>query len=241
MASPTADRDARELVAKSCRMVGGLGLTKAATGHVSQRSPDGKQVLIRARGRDETGVRFTTADEVIAVDMDGRKVDGPDGLAAPSEVYLHMILYRTRPEVQSVVHIHPATVVLFTICNKPLQPLYGGYEPVAEALFGSLAVDGYFLEYNDERSGDFSPLRHLPKGKKVVLGLVTTKRRELENPDDLKRRIDEAARVVPVDQLCLSPQCGFSSGVGRKALDIDDERRKLDLVVATALDVWGAL
>jgi len=117
----------------------------------------------------------------------------------------------------------------------------GGYEPVAEALFGSLAVDGYFLEYDDERSGDFSPLRHLPKGKKVVLGLVTTKRRELENPDDLKRRIDEAARVVPVDQLCLSPQCGFSSGVGRKALDIDDERRKLDLVVTTALDVWGAL
>ncbi len=129
MASPTADRDARELVAKSCRMVGSLGLTKAATGHVSQRSPDGKHVLIRARGRDETGVRYTSADEVIAVDMDGRKVDGPDGLAAPSEVYLHMILYRTRPEVQSVVHIHPATVVLFTICNKPLLPLYGGYDP----------------------------------------------------------------------------------------------------------------
>ncbi len=117
----------------------------------------------------------------------------------------------------------------------------GGYEPVAEALFGTLAVDGYFLEYDDARSGDFSPLRHLPKGKKVVLGLVTTKRPELESPDDLKRRIDEAARVVPLEQLCLSPQCGFSSGVGRKALDIDDERRKLDLVVATALDVWGAL
>ncbi len=117
----------------------------------------------------------------------------------------------------------------------------GGYEPVAEALFGSLAVDGYFLEYDDLRSGDFSPLRHLPKGKKVVLGLVTTKRPELESPDDLKRRIDEAAKVVPLDQLCLSPQCGFSSGVGRKALDIDHERRKLDLVVTTAIDVWGAL
>ncbi len=129
MDSLTADRDARELVAKSCRMVGGLGLTKAATGHVSQRSPDGKHVLIRARGKDEIGVRFTQADQVIAVDMEGRKVDGADGLTAPQEVYLHVHLYRTRPEVQSVVHIHPPTVVLFTICNVPLQPIYGGYDP----------------------------------------------------------------------------------------------------------------
>jgi L-fuculose-phosphate aldolase len=129
MALPTADRDARELVAKSCRMLGGLGLTKAATGHVSQRSPDGKHVLIRARGRDEIGVRYTTADQVIAVDLDGKKIDGADGLSAPSEVFLHVHLYRTRPEVQSVVHIHPPTVVLFTICEMPLQPLYGGYDP----------------------------------------------------------------------------------------------------------------
>ncbi|MQA64677.1 MAG: class II aldolase/adducin family protein [Alphaproteobacteria bacterium] len=129
MALPTADRDARELVAKSCRMLGGLGLTKAATGHVSQRSPDGKHVLIRARGRDEIGVRYTTADQVIAVDLDGKKVDGADGLGAPSEVFLHVHLYRTRPEVESVVHIHPPTVVLFTICEMPLEPLYGGYDP----------------------------------------------------------------------------------------------------------------
>lgn len=129
MASLSADRDARELVAKSCRMLGGLGLTKAATGHVSQRSPDGRHVLIRARGRDEIGVRYTTADQVIMVDLDGRKVDGADGLAAPSEVYLHVHLYRTRPDVQSVVHIHPPTVVLFTICEMPLQPIYGGYDP----------------------------------------------------------------------------------------------------------------
>lgn len=129
MASPTADRDARELVAKSCRMLGGLGLTKAATGHVSQRSADGKHVLIRARGRDEIGVRYTTADQVIKVDLDGRKVDGGDGLASPSEVFLHVHLYRTRPEVNSVVHIHPPTVVLFTICEMPLEPIYGGYDP----------------------------------------------------------------------------------------------------------------
>ncbi len=129
MAPTDAHSDARELVAKSCRMLGGLGLTKAATGHVSQRSPDGKHVLIRARGRDEIGVRYTTAEQVIMVDLDGKKVDGADGLAAPSEVYLHAHLYRTRPEVQSVVHIHPPTVVLFTICEMPLQPIYGGYDP----------------------------------------------------------------------------------------------------------------
>jgi 5-methyltetrahydropteroyltriglutamate--homocysteine methyltransferase len=117
----------------------------------------------------------------------------------------------------------------------------GGYEPVAEALFGTLNVDGYFLEYDDERSGDFSPLRFLPPGKKVVLGLVTTKHAALESKDDLKRRIDEAAQVVPLEQLCLSPQCGFSSGVGRKALSIDDEIAKLSLVVETAQEVWGSL
>jgi 5-methyltetrahydropteroyltriglutamate--homocysteine methyltransferase len=87
---------------------------------------------------------------------------------------------------------------------------------VAEALFGELAVDGFFLEYDDERSGGFEPLRFVPPGKMVVLGLVTTKSGALENPDDLKWRIDEAARYVPLDQLCLSPQCGFSSTVERQ-------------------------
>jgi 5-methyltetrahydropteroyltriglutamate--homocysteine methyltransferase len=117
----------------------------------------------------------------------------------------------------------------------------GGYEPVAEALFGSLDVDGYFLEYDDERSGDFLPLRHVPAGKRVVLGMVSTKKREMETKDGLKRRLDEAAKVLPLDQLCLSPQCGFSSGVGRKALNEDDEKRKLALVVETATEVWGGL
>jgi ribulose-5-phosphate 4-epimerase/fuculose-1-phosphate aldolase len=119
----------RELVAKSCRVIGGLELTKAATGHVSQRSEDGQHVLIRARGADEVGVRYTTADEVIKVDMNGKKVDGPDGLAVPQEVFIHTWLYKTRPEVKSVIHIHPPTVVLFTICEKDLMPLYGAYDP----------------------------------------------------------------------------------------------------------------
>ncbi|HKZ72936.1 MAG TPA: 5-methyltetrahydropteroyltriglutamate--homocysteine S-methyltransferase, partial [Steroidobacteraceae bacterium] len=97
----------------------------------------------------------------------------------------------------------------------------GGYEPVAQVLFNELAVDGYFLEYDDARSGDFAPLRHVPKGKIVVLGLVTTKLDALESTDDLKRRIDEASRYVPLEQLCLSPQCGFSSTVHGNDIAVD--------------------
>ena len=115
----------------------------------------------------------------------------------------------------------------------------GGYDFVAEALFGGLEVDGFFLEYDDARSGGFEPLRFVPPGKRVVLGLVTTKRPELESKDDLKRRIDEAARYVPLEQLALSPQCGFSSTVEGNALTRDEQVAKLALVVETAQEVWG--
>jgi 5-methyltetrahydropteroyltriglutamate--homocysteine methyltransferase len=115
----------------------------------------------------------------------------------------------------------------------------GGYDFVAEALFGELGVDGFFLEYDDPRSGGFEPLRFVPKGKYVVLGLVTTKRGELESKDLLKRRIEEAARYVPIEQLCLSPQCGFSSTVEGNALTADEQRAKLELIVETAAEVWG--
>ncbi|MGH7095040.1 MAG: 5-methyltetrahydropteroyltriglutamate--homocysteine S-methyltransferase, partial [Stellaceae bacterium] len=116
----------------------------------------------------------------------------------------------------------------------------GGYDHVAEALFGGLDVDGFFLEYDDARSGGFAPLRFVPRGKKrVVLGLVTSKRAALEAKDDLKRRIDEAAKYVPLKQLCLSPQCGFSSTVDGNALSIEQEKAKLRLVVEVARDVWG--
>lgn len=115
----------------------------------------------------------------------------------------------------------------------------GGYDFVAEALFNELDVDGFFLEYDDSRSGGFEPLRFVPKGKMVVLGLVTTKRPALEAKDDLKRRIDEAARYVPLEQLCLSPQCGFSSTVEGNQLSFDDEVAKLRLIVETAREVWG--
>src|SRR5437867_8015872 len=115
----------------------------------------------------------------------------------------------------------------------------GGYEPVAEVLFNELQVDGYFLEYDDARSGDFSPLRFVPSGKTVVLGLVTTKLGELESKDTLKRKIDDASRMVPLDRLCLSPQCGFSSTVHGNQIERDAQTAKLRLVVETASEVWG--
>jgi 5-methyltetrahydropteroyltriglutamate--homocysteine methyltransferase len=115
----------------------------------------------------------------------------------------------------------------------------GGYDFVAEALFGELAVDGFFLEYDDSRSGGFEPLRFVPKDKYVVLGLVTTKRGTLETKDNLKRRIEEAAKFVPLEQLCLSPQCGFSSTVEGNVLTYDEEVAKLRLIVDTAAEVWG--
>jgi 5-methyltetrahydropteroyltriglutamate--homocysteine methyltransferase len=115
----------------------------------------------------------------------------------------------------------------------------GGYDFVAEALFSQLDVDGFFLEYDDERSGGFEPLRFVPPGKMVVLGLVTTKSGKLEDPVVLKRRIDEASRFVPLDQLCLSPQCGFSSTVEGNVLTADEQAAKLSLIVDVAQDVWG--
>jgi len=115
----------------------------------------------------------------------------------------------------------------------------GGYEPVAEVLFNELAVDAYFLEYDDERSGDFAPLRHVPATKTVVLGLVTSKRPELEPYDVLAARVDEAAAYVPAERLCLSPQCGFASTIEGNALTVDEQWAKLAHVVACADRIWG--
>jgi 5-methyltetrahydropteroyltriglutamate--homocysteine methyltransferase len=115
----------------------------------------------------------------------------------------------------------------------------GGYDFVAEALFNELQVDGFFLEYDDERSGTFEPLRFVPRVKQVVLGLVTTKRGELEDKDVLKRRVEEASRYVPLDQLCLSPQCGFSSTVEGNLVTREQQEAKLRLIVETAEEIWG--
>jgi 5-methyltetrahydropteroyltriglutamate--homocysteine methyltransferase len=115
----------------------------------------------------------------------------------------------------------------------------GGYDFVAEALFGDLNIDGFFLEYDDDRSGGFEPLRFVPKDKLVVLGLVTSKRGELESKDQLKRRIDEASRFIGIEQLCLSPQCGFSSTFEGNAISYEQQVAKLELIVETAAEVWG--
>ncbi len=154
--------------------------------------------------------------------------------------HLHLRYIR---QVNDAIAGRPADLKVTThMCRGNFRSSWaaeGGYDFVAEALFSELDVDGFFLEYDDERSGGFEPLRFVPKGKMVVLGLVTTKTGKLENPDDLKRRIDEAARYVPLDQICLSPQCGFSSTVEGNALSQAEQRAKLQLVVQTAHDVWG--
>jgi 5-methyltetrahydropteroyltriglutamate--homocysteine methyltransferase len=116
----------------------------------------------------------------------------------------------------------------------------GGYEPIADALFNRLEVGTYCLEYDTERAGDFAPLRFLPKGKRVILGLVSTKTPQLESKDDLKRKIDQAAKHAPLEQLGIGPQCGFSSGGGGgQAVTQEDTRRKLELVMEVARDVWS--
>ena len=119
----------RELVAQSCRVLGKLNLTKEPSGHVSARVPGQDRIFIKARGPEESGLRFVTARDIITVDFAGKKVQGEDGLESPQEVFIHTWLYRTRPGVHCIVHVHPLTVVLFTICNKPLQPLFCAYDP----------------------------------------------------------------------------------------------------------------
>jgi 5-methyltetrahydropteroyltriglutamate--homocysteine methyltransferase len=146
-------------------------------------------------------------------------------------------------QINAAVKDKPAGMAITThMCRGNFRSSWaasGGYDYVAEALFSELNVDGFFLEYDDERSGGFEPLRFVPHGKMVVLGLVTTKRPELESKDDLKRRIDEAAKYVPLDQICLSGQCGFSSTVEGNALTYGEQVAKLRLIVETADDIWG--
>jgi 5-methyltetrahydropteroyltriglutamate--homocysteine methyltransferase len=157
--------------------------------------------------------------------------DDPDELP---RTYCRLIneAVRARPEDMAVC-IH--------LCRGNFRSAWvaqGGYEPVAEILFNELAIDGFFLEYDDARSGDFSPLRFVPRGKTVVLGIMTSKRPELEGKDALKKRIAEAARYVPLEQLALSPQCGFSSTVHGNELSEDDQWKKLARVVEVAREVW---
>jgi 5-methyltetrahydropteroyltriglutamate--homocysteine methyltransferase len=143
---------------------------------------------------------------------------------------------------RSIAARAPDMAVCMHLCRGNFEGAWvaeGGYEPVAEILFNEIDVEGYFLEYDTPRAGDFKPLRFVPKGKTVVLGLVTSKMGKLESKDELKRRIEEASRYVPLDQLALSPQCGFASGARGNKLALDDEIAKLKLIVEVAREVWG--
>ncbi len=152
----------------------------------------------------------------------------------------HLTYIRT---INAALQDRPAGMTITThMCRGNFRSSWvaeGGYDFVAEAVFSELAVDAFFLEYDDARSGSFAPLRFVPKDRFVVLGLVTSKRPELESKDELRRRIDEAARYIDIDQLCLSPQCGFSSTVEGNSLTPEQQRAKLALVVETADEVWG--
>ena len=145
--------------------------------------------------------------------------------------------------INKVVAQKPAGMLLsMHLCRgnfKSTHAASGNYEPVAEALLKEMNLDAYFMEYDDSRSGDFKPLRYLPKGKTVVLGLITTKFGAMESKDDIKRRIEDAAKYAPLDQLALSPQCGFSSTVHGNDIAVEAQRAKLRLVIETAQEVWG--
>ncbi|MFI5156181.1 MAG: 5-methyltetrahydropteroyltriglutamate--homocysteine S-methyltransferase [Chitinophagales bacterium] len=144
--------------------------------------------------------------------------------------------------INSVIDGRPADLTMAVhLCRGNYRSTWfaeGGYEPVAEILFNDLNVDAYFLEYDDERSGDFAPLRFVPKNKTVVLGLISSKLPQLENPKELSKRIGEASRYMPMENMCISPQCGFSSTSHGNNITIDDQWRKLELVVKMAGEVW---
>ena len=145
----------RELVAQSCRVLGKLNLTKEPSGHVSARVPGEDKVLIKARGPEESGLRFVSARDIITVDFNGKKLAGDDGLDVPQEVFIHTWLYKTRPDVECVVHVHPLTVVLFTICGKPLQPLFGAYDPSGlRLLVDGLATYPRSITVSNEKLGE---------------------------------------------------------------------------------------
>jgi 5-methyltetrahydropteroyltriglutamate--homocysteine methyltransferase len=186
------------------------------------------------------GCRYLQLDEVfIAMLCDAQyrekmiaRGDDPDAL-----LHLYARLINT-----AVADAPPDMTVTLHLCRGNFKSTYmgaGGYDAVEDALFNEIDVDGYFMEYDDERSGGFEPLRLLPKSKRVALGVVTTKRGALESKDDLKRRIDAATKYVDVDQLCLAPQCGFASTEEGNVLTEDEQWAKLERIVEVADEVWG--
>jgi len=180
---------------------------------------------------DETNLPFLCDPKL----RDNAKAIGEDPATLP-KLYVRML--------NDVLAGRPADLtVCIHMCRGNHESSWmadGGYDPIAEEVFSSVNVDGFFLEYDSPRAGTFAPLRYLGKNKVAVLGLITTKRPALEDKGDIKRRIDEAAKLVPLDRLALSPQCGFASTIGGNKLTVDDEKRKLELVVDIAREVWGS-
>ncbi len=221
---------------------GRAGISKAA---YPELDPDFYDDVARAYGDElkslaDAGCSYVQMDDTnMAYLCDERmreaarqRGDDPNELPHRYAGFINKVVARKPPGMTLAMHLCRGNF-------KSTHAAAGNYEPVAEALLAEMNLDAFFLEYDDDRSGDFRPLRYLKAGKIVVLGLVTTKFGQLENKDDLKRRIDEAARYVPLEQLCLSPQCGFSSTVHGNNIAVDDQRRKLALVVETAREVWG--
>ncbi|RPH67388.1 MAG: 5-methyltetrahydropteroyltriglutamate--homocysteine S-methyltransferase [Burkholderiales bacterium] len=213
--------------------------------HYPELEPDFYEDVARAYGDElrslyEAGCRYVQMDDTnLAYLCDDRmreaarqRGDDPDELPHRYAKFINRVAAHKPAGMTLAIHLCRGNF-------KSTWAAQGGYEPVAQALLSEMDVDAYFLEYDDARSGDFKPLRFLPKGKIVVLGLVTTKLGQLEKKDDLKRRIDEAAQYAPLDQLCLSPQCGFSSTVHGNEIQVEAQRAKLALVVETASEVWG--
>ena len=180
---------------------------------------------------DDTNLAYLCDEKMRAAAR--QRGDDPNELPHRYAGFINKVVDRKPPGMTLAIHLCRGNF-------KSTHAAAGNYEPVAEALLAEMKLDAYFLEYDDERSGDFRPLRFLPKGKIVVLGLVTTKFGEMESKDALKRRIDEAARFAPLDQLALSPQCGFSSTVEGNNIAVEAQRAKLRLVIETAAEVWGS-
>jgi 5-methyltetrahydropteroyltriglutamate--homocysteine methyltransferase len=192
------------------------------------------------RGFADAGCRYLQLDEVNLAYLCDPKLRaqvserGEDPAQLPA-AYARLIN-------AAVSDIPPDMTIAMHLCRGNFQSTFvasGGYDPVAEVLFNAINVHGYFLEYDSDRAGGFEPLRFVPKGKTVVLGLVTSKSGRLESKDELKRRIDEAAKFIDLDQLCLSPQCGFASTEEGNILAEEEQWAKLKMIVGVAKEVWG--
>ena len=217
---------------------GGRGIDRTVYPDMEQYFADLAQVYIREIAElARLGCTYLQMDDTSLAMLNDPARRAAIGEGADTDHLRYIKLFNT------VLAAKPAGMTICThLCRGNFRSAWlaeGSYEHVAEAMFGELNVDGFFLEYDDERSGDFAPLRFVPKGRRIVLGLVTTKKPALEAKDDLKRRIDAAARYVPLDQLCLSPQCGFASTAEGNLLTLEDQIAKLRLVVETAWEVWS--